>query len=292
MHISKNFIKTILLSTIFIVITFIIAIIFYNNENSDILNSSIGKISSRTSSYITNFHLITSMGFAFVAGVAAAFNPCGFVMLPAYIGLYLKINENQAISKKLSNALIVSLSMTMGFTILFALFAFIIGLGAKTIIYSMLPWMGISIGILLIIFGSSILTGNNLYTNIFTNIAQKTNIKNEENIKTYFMFGLSYGIVSLSCTFPIFLAVIGSALNSNKIMHQFTQLMLYSAGMRLVIITITFSMTIFKIDINSKLQNLSIYINKISTWLIISAGIYIIYYWLTYGELISKIRTP
>ena len=187
MHISKNFIKTILLSTIFIVITFIIAIIFYNNENSDILNSSIGKISSRTSSYITNFHLITSMGFAFVAGVAAAFNPCGFVMLPAYIGLYLKINENQAISKKLSNALIVSLSMTMGFTILFALFAFIIGLGAKTIIYSMLPWMGISIGILLIIFGSSILTGNNLYTNIFTNIAQKTNIKNEENIKTYFM---------------------------------------------------------------------------------------------------------
>ena len=68
--------------------------------------------------------------------------------------------------------------------------------------------------------------------------------------------------------------------------------MLYSAGMSLVIIIITFSMTIFKININSKLQNMSIYINKISTWLIIIAGIYIIYYWLTYGELISKIMTP
>lgn len=292
MYISKNYLKTICISTLFTIITFIIAIIFYNNENSDILNSSVGMISSRTSSYITNFHIITSMGFAFVAGVAAAFNPCGFVMLPAYIGLYLKINKNQTIHKKLSNALIISLSMTMGFTILFGLFAFIIGLGAKAIIYSMLPWMGISIGMLLIIFGSWLLSGNNLYTNIFNNIGQQTNIKNNNNIKTYFMFGLSYGIVSLSCTFPIFLAVIGSTLNSNDLIYQFTQFMLYSAGMSLVIIIITFSMTIFKIDINSKLQNLSIYINKISTWLIIIAGIYIIYYWLTYGELISKIMTP
>ena len=37
---------------------------------------------------------------------------------------------------------------------------------------------------------------------------------------------------------------------------------------------------------------LSIYINKISTWLIIVAGCYIIYYWLTYGELMLKMKFP
>ena len=292
MHIFKNYLKPICISIICIIITFILAIIFNNNENSDIVNRFIGVLSSRTSSYITNMHIVAAMGFAFVAGVAAAFNPCGFVMLPAYIGLYLQINRNQKISKKLLNALIISLSMTMGFTILFALFAFIVGLGAKAILYSILPWMGILIGILLVILGSWLLSGNSFYTNILHNIGQKANIKNEDNIKTYFMFGFSYGIVSLSCTFPIFLAVIGNTLSSETLINKITQFIFYSAGMGLVVIIITFSMTIIKIDLNKKLQILSIYINKISTWLIIVAGCYIIYYWLTYGELMLKMKSP
>ena len=292
MHISKNNIKAISISSIFIFATFLIAKILYNTENPDILNSSVGTISSTTATYITNLHIITYMGFAFVAGIAAAFNPCGFVMLPAYIGLYLNKNKNQKTSKKIINALIISLSMTLGFTILFALFAIIISIGAKTIIYSLLPWMGMSIGILLIIIGAFLLSGNSLYTNIINKLGMHKTIQNENNIKTYFMFGLSYGIVSLSCTFPIFLAVIGSTFYSSEIIDKVTQFILYSAGMGFVIIIITLSMTIFKININNKLQYLSVYINKISNWLIILAGSYIIYYWLTYGEILSKIINP
>ena len=34
------------------------------------------------------------LAFAFVAGIAAAFNPCGFAMLPAYMGLYMSTGED------------------------------------------------------------------------------------------------------------------------------------------------------------------------------------------------------
>src|SRR6266581_3372862 len=36
------------------------------------------------------------LGLAFGAGMVAAVNPCGFALLPAYIGLYLGTNQTEA----------------------------------------------------------------------------------------------------------------------------------------------------------------------------------------------------
>ena len=38
---------------------------------------------------VYNISLIIPLGYAFGAGMVSTVNPCGFAMLPAYLGLYL-----------------------------------------------------------------------------------------------------------------------------------------------------------------------------------------------------------
>ena len=62
------------------------AIVVGNDGGIDGVNSFVERLSGSSGSL---FGGLFPLGFAFAAGVAAAFNPCGFAMLPAYMGLYM-----------------------------------------------------------------------------------------------------------------------------------------------------------------------------------------------------------
>ena len=44
-------------------------------------------------SRITNIAVLIPLRYAFGAGTVSAVNPCGFAMLPTYLGLLLRTNE-------------------------------------------------------------------------------------------------------------------------------------------------------------------------------------------------------
>src|SRR5437762_1589490 len=59
-------------------------------------------------------------GYAFTAGMAAAVNPCGFALLPAYLGLYLGTDGSARKGlRPLGRALVVGTTMTASFIALF-----------------------------------------------------------------------------------------------------------------------------------------------------------------------------
>ncbi|MCZ7569026.1 MAG: hypothetical protein M5U01_10635 [Ardenticatenaceae bacterium] len=43
--------------------------------------------------------LVLPVGYAFGAGMIAAVNPCGFAMLPAYLSLYLGLDEKEKVGR-------------------------------------------------------------------------------------------------------------------------------------------------------------------------------------------------
>ncbi|MGA7671260.1 MAG: hypothetical protein WBW04_12620, partial [Nitrolancea sp.] len=45
--------------------------------------------SSNGSTWLRDLSIALPLGYAFGAGMVAAVNPCGFALLPAYLGLYL-----------------------------------------------------------------------------------------------------------------------------------------------------------------------------------------------------------
>ena len=266
------------------------ALLIRGDGEIDDVNLFVESLSGNSASFLSGLGVVAPLGFAFGAGVAAAFNPCGFAMLPAYMGLYLGVGANEeraSFVSQLGRALLVGVSVTAGFVLLFAVAGSIIGLGARSVVGSILPWLGLGIGILLVLAGAWLLRGGELYTALAQQAATRLGNPGSSNVRGYFLFGLSYGVASLSCTLPIFLAVIGSSFAASDIVTSFSQFVLYALGMGVVIIALTLSMALFKGAMLGGMRRVMPYVHPIGTWLMIIAGTYIVFYWLTLGGLLG-----
>ena len=266
------------------------ALLIRGGSEIDGVNLFVESLSGNSASFLSGLGVVAPLGFAFGAGVAAAFNPCGFAMLPAYMGLYLGVGANEekaAFIAQLGKALLVGVSVTAGFVLLFALAGGVIGLGARSVVGSVLPWLGLAIGIALVLAGAWLLRGGELYTSLAQRAANRLGNPGQSSMRGYFLFGLSYGVASLSCTLPIFLAVIGSSFAASDIAASFAQFVLYALGMGVVIIALTLSMALFKGAMLGGMRKIMPYVQPIGTWLMIVAGAYIVFYWLTLGGLLG-----
>jgi cytochrome c biogenesis protein CcdA len=233
---------------------------------------------------------VIPLGFAFAAGMASAVNPCGFAMLPAYLGLYLGTNDQgqQAANPvyQLGRAFLVGGAVTAGFVVLFGLAGILLSLGTRSIVLDLLPFIGLAVGVLLTGLGAWLVGGGKLYTGLAARAASHLGDPSQVNIKGYFLFGLSYGTASLSCTLPIFLSVIGTTLAASGLITAAGQFLLYALGMGLVIIGLTIGMAVFRGTMVGLLRKALPYVQPIGAWLMIIAGTYIIFYWLTLGGLL------
>ena len=71
------------------------------------VNGFVEALSGSSSSRLGSLGLLAPLGFAFAAGMASAVNPCGFAMLPAYLGSKDKDREQPHPIRRLSRALLV-----------------------------------------------------------------------------------------------------------------------------------------------------------------------------------------
>ena len=270
-------------------IAFVGALAVGGGDSIDGINLFVESLSGNSGTFFGELGIVAPLGFAFGAGVAAAFNPCGFAMLPAYMGLYLGTGDEEervSIVRQLAKALLVGVSVTAGFILLFALAGAVIGLGARSVVKMILPWLGLGIGIVLVLTGAWLLSGGKLYTALAQQAADRFGNPASANVKGYFLFGLSYGMASLSCTLPIFLSVIGTSFAAEELVHSFAQFVLYALGMGTVILALTISMAVFRGAMVAGMRRVMPYVQPVGTWLMIVAGTYIVFYWLTLGEIL------
>ena len=266
------------------------ALLVRGESEIDGVNFFVESISGFAARSLGGWGVIAPLGFAFGAGIAAAFNPCGFAMLPAYMGLYLGIHDERntpSFAGQIGKALLIGGSVTAGFVLLFAAAGAVIGLGARSVVGSILPWVGLGIGVLLTGAGAWLLSGGKLYTALAQQMSERFGNPGQTNARGYFIFGLSYGLASLSCTLPIFLAVIGTSFSTATIWTSFAQFVLYALGMGAVIIALTLLMAIFKGAVIGVMRRAMPYIQPIGTWLMLIAGTYIVFYWLTIGNVLG-----
>ena len=266
----------------------VIAAFIIGRENDiDAVNGFVELLSGRSGSALSGL-AGASFLFAFAAGMASAVNPCGFAMLPAYLGLYLRANNEEAESPNIAllfgRAVLIGSVVTVGFIVLFGVAGTAIGLGASVLVDA-LPWTGLFVGILLVSAGAWIVAGGKLYSGLAARAASHIGEGNEVGVKGYFLFGLSYGVASLGCTLPIFLAVLGVNTAGVGLLESAGQFLLYALGMGSVIMALTLGMAFFKGAVVKGLRKALPYVQPIGAGLMIVAGVYIIFYWLTLGGL-------
>ena len=267
------------------------AVLVRGDGGVDGVNGFVENLSGRSGSFLGELGL--PLAFAFGAGMVATVNPCGFAMLPAYLGLYLGSNEYGADHahsiQRLARALLVGGVVTAGFVVLFGIAGLVIGAGARFVVH-IIPWMGLAIGMLLAIAGSWLLSGGKLYFGFAGRAAAHMGNPGQVSVRGYFLFGLSYATASLSCTLPIFLVVVVSTLAVSGVLAAIGQFVLYALGMGLVIMVLTVGMTLFQGTMVGALRKTLRYIQPISAGLMILAGSYIVFYWLTIGDLGKRIE--
>jgi len=267
------------------------AILIRGQGGTDGVNLFMGTLSGRSSSFLADLGFLAPLGFAFAAGLVSAVNPCGFAMLPAYLGLYLGSKDESMdgphLAGHLGRAFVVGGAVTAGFVLLFGVTGAVIGLGARTIVGDVIPWFGLAVGVLLAIAGAWLLGGGKMYTGLAARAAAKMGDPGQINVRGYFLFGLSYGTASLSCTLPFFLLAVGTTLAASTLLTSLWQGLLYALGMGLVIIILTVGMALLKGAVMVQALRKSLpYIQPVGALLMILAGSYIVFYWLTIGGLL------
>jgi len=232
--------------------------------------------------WLTSLSALLPFGFAFGAGIVAAVNPCGFAMLPAYLSLYLG-NQEAGFEKRSSlgralRALLIGGAVSSGFVLLFGLAGVVVSAGGSAILRTM-PWVGMVIGAALILMGLSMLAGRTLYTGIFGRFAGRIGNPKAMGVRGFFLFGLAYGLASLSCTLPVFLAVMGSSLTAGSVAAGAGRFLSYGLGMASVLLVLTLALAFFKGGVISRLREATPYVQPISAALLVVAGAYIVFYW-------------
>lgn len=256
------------------------------------LNIFVESTAGLAATAVGNAGSLLPLGFAFGAGLVSTVNPCGFAMLPAYLGLYVGSEDpgdgHASIVPRLARALLVAGTVTAGFVFLFGLAGVAIGAGARFLV-GVFPWVGLAIGVTLVVAGALVLRGTKLYTGMAARAAGRMGDPSRIGPRGYFVFGLSYGLASLSCTLPIFLAVVGNTLTVDGLVPSIAQFVLYGAGMGLMITLLTVAVALFKGAIIGRVRGALPYVQPVSAVLMVVAGAYIVFYWLTIGGLLNGI---
>ena len=143
------------------------------------------------------------LALAFSAGMLATVNPCGFAMLPAYLSFFLGLEgAGDDARTDVLRAVVIGATITAGFVAVFGLLGLVFtafSVSVQATIESWLPWLTIGLGVLLVVLGSQLLRG----TAHNFRIPTPSKGVDDRQLASVFVFGVSYALVSLSCTIPL-----------------------------------------------------------------------------------------
>jgi cytochrome c-type biogenesis protein len=208
---------------------------------------------------------------AFAAGMISTVNPCGFAMLPAYLGLFLGTDQTDR-----KSVLTVAASVSAGFITVFAVAGALIVLGVRAVV-AWIPWMALIVGIALVVVGVKLLLGRSPLPTLSVG---RRGTKNRSPAGMY-GFGISYGVASLSCTLPIFLSLTAGAIAGSSPAQALLTFVVYGLGMALSVSAITVAIGLGRDRLVARIRPLMSRINTISGVIMIGAGAFIVWYWAT-----------
>ncbi|MFW5976833.1 MAG: cytochrome c biogenesis CcdA family protein [Bacillota bacterium] len=219
-----------------------------------------------------------NFSLAFTAGMLAAFNPCGVVMLPTYIAyLFTQPPESNKSKYIIRTGLKFGMTMTLGFLTIFIITGIAISILGNYII-NLTPQLAIFIGFLFIILGIWLLINpdNKISSSLLSRLGGK--IKQKHYLNLYF-YGIGYAIVSLGCTLPVFMIAIFTSFTSSNFTQGILNFILYGTGMGIVVTVITIFSLLAKNVVEKWIKKLIPYINITAAIFILFTGFYLIYYW-------------
>ncbi len=218
---------------------------------------------------------------AFTAGMVATVNPCGFAMLPAYLGYFLGLDtastkggaEPGGATAGLLRALVVGAVVSAGFLLLFAVAGAVVswtsfGVGRWS------PWLTVAIGLVLVGVGIGFVRG----WEPKVALPRLDKGGRSRGLWSMFVFGLSYAIASLSCTIGPFTSVVAGAFSRESFVSGVATFLAYGAGMSLLLMALTVTLALAERGLVTGLRKALPYIQRVSGAVMVLMGAYLTWY--------------
>lgn len=220
------------------------------------------------------------IALALVAGAVAAFNPCGFALLPAYLGMLVVDRpgdgETEHVASRaaaLRRAIRFAAGMTAGFVAVFGLFGVVIAPLALSF-ERYLPVVTVVIGVLLVILGGWLLAGRSLALPGLP----RWGTAPSRSWASQVGYGVAFALASLSCTVGPFLAVTSGSLRGGSILGVVAAFLAYAVGMGTVVLILAVAVVTASTTVVRHMRRASPVISRLSGLLLLLAGGYVTWY--------------
>jgi cytochrome c-type biogenesis protein len=235
---------------------------------------------------IGDFSSSAPLVFALTAGMAATVNPCGFVMLPAFVSYQLGERdagyEQVGLAQRLRRAVALGVTVTLGFVVVFAGVGLVLASGGRVVLRAV-PWAGLVVGVVLVLLGLAFLIGKGPLLQLPA-VGQGAWAR---DVRARFIFGIGYAVASLGCTLPIFLAVLASSLTAEGVGSAGGAFFAYAAGMGLVLTAVAVGAVLVRGALARVLRRAGRYLERASALLLMGAGGYLVVYYTQAAQVLG-----
>ena len=215
--------------------------------------------------------------YSLALGMFAAINPCGFVMLPAYLMYFLGLEGSRPGTQRASvnRALVVSLAMSAGFIVVFL----VVGTIGRLLTYSLVDnakYLSLIIGVAMVILGCFMLAG---WRPKFALPHVGEGKQRSQTIVSMFGFGVAYAVASIGCTIPILISGIFGSFATRGSVSGLVSTALYGLGMGLSVTALTVTLAFASGGLLKVLHGALRYVDRVGSVLLIATGMYLTWYW-------------
>ncbi len=212
------------------------------------------------------------IAFAATAGMLAAFNPCGFALLPGYLALFL--GPRSSTRGTVVRALGVGGAVTIGFVAVFGT----VGAAVTLLSLRLGPWLSVVTlvaGLVLLVMGVLLLGGRDVAVRV-----PRARLMVSGSATGMVAYGVVYATVSLSCTLPVFLAAVVSvfAAPDSTALTGTLAALAYAVGMGLVMVTLAVVVGLLGRTSLSRARSWTRHVGRASGLVVTLAALYVLWY--------------
>lgn len=212
------------------------------------------------------------LALALAAGMVGAINPCGFSLLPAYIGFFVTgDNARDPLERRLLRAVSSAVAVTVGFVFVFVTLGVLLDSVARRLRPN-LPWFTMTVGALVVLAGITVIAGYRIPLPI-----PAIRVASGRGATAMALYGVVYALASLSCTLGPFLAITSTALNRSA-MGGLATYVAYAVGMGTIITILALGTALARPGPGRLLRRLSRDAPRLGGLLMILSGGYAIWY--------------
>lgn len=148
-----------------------------------------------------------------------------------------------------------------------------LALGARWLT-QVIPWAALLIGVALVGTGIALVLGRRVTARMPIRPSRQPGRRAASSL----VFGVAYGLTSLSCTLPLFLVVVGTAVTGTAL-GSVLMFASYAAGMGTILTALAVAAAFSRSGLARSIRGLLPHVSRVSGLLLVAAGVYVVYYW-------------